>query len=335
MKTVNGPLWPFVSLFLLFGFLCMQGDLPTMHSKKTHLPDVIGDWKLAGPPTHIDSTNIFDYMNGAGELYLAYHFDHLLAYEYRDESGNDILVELYFMKCSDDAFGLLSLDWGGEAVVLERPQGEAGVGSPVPPARALYGTGLLRIWSDDLYARIMAVRETPAAREAILKLGKTIVAGRREPPLPALLSLLPTSLAPHWRLKKERTGYFRSHLVLNSLYYLSHKNILALDTSCEAVFSTYDGARKAEARKRIHLLLIQYPEEERAAEALEGFVKAYLPDRGRETAVRAGKDGKGFFHVEDGWLGFKVSGHRLTLVFGCSDLRSAEGIMDQVELDKS
>ena len=35
-------------------------------------------------------------------------------------------------------------------------------------------------------------------------------------------------------LRQDRTGFFRSHLVLNSLYYLSHQNIFNLDLSAAA-----------------------------------------------------------------------------------------------------
>lgn len=85
------------------------------------LPASINQWKLEGGIRRIDRTHIFDYMNGAGELYLAYHFDHLLVAEYKDGEDNDILVELYLMKSSRDAFGLLSLDWGGETVMFDQP----------------------------------------------------------------------------------------------------------------------------------------------------------------------------------------------------------------------
>ncbi|MBN2344935.1 MAG: hypothetical protein JXO51_00995 [Candidatus Aminicenantes bacterium] len=287
------------------------------------LPEAVGAWKKAGPPQAIHAGNIFDYMDGAGELYLAYRFDHMLAHEYHDENGNDIVAELYRMKESDDAFGLLSLDWSGEAVALhpgeDAPEGAAAA----PPARALYGEGLLRVWSDRLYARVMAVRETPAVREAILELGALIVAGSRQPP-PNLLRLVPPSLEPRWTLKRERTAFFRSHLVLNSLYYLSHENILSLDLSCAAVFTTYEGEGR-----RFHLLVIQYPGAEHAAGALGGFVAGYLPDR-----RGGGEAGRGFHQVEDGWLGFRLAGSRLVLAFACPDGESAQEIVDQVDIGK-
>ena len=118
-----------------------------------------------------------------------------------------------------------------------------------PPARALYGGGLLRIWADTIYARVMAYRETPESKEAVLSLGRTIAANRKMPAEPELLNILPQAVDSDWKLRKDRIGYFRSHLVLNSLYYLSHQNILNLDHSTEAVTAPYENISDAENAK--------------------------------------------------------------------------------------
>ena len=111
-----------------------------------NLPQSVGGWTLSGPPKKVEPTAIFDYMDGAGELYLGYRFKFLEVYEYRHSGESDILVELYWMASSDDAYGLLSGDWGGEVVDLSSVErhGTASI------MRALYGAGLLRIWSCDL-----------------------------------------------------------------------------------------------------------------------------------------------------------------------------------------
>ena len=85
-----------------------------------NLPKQAGPWVRPDAPRRINEETIFDYMDGAGELYLAYRFDHLDVYEYSapDKRLGTIKVELYWMKDPDDAFGLLSTDWGGEAVDL-------------------------------------------------------------------------------------------------------------------------------------------------------------------------------------------------------------------------
>ncbi len=60
------------NLFLI-GFLLFAGmKADIMQSDKINLPDTVNGWDLEGPPRRIDETNIFDYMDGAGELYLSY-----------------------------------------------------------------------------------------------------------------------------------------------------------------------------------------------------------------------------------------------------------------------
>jgi hypothetical protein len=307
----------------MFIFPFLQGESNNMQSNKINLPDSIEQWRLEDPPKRINSKNIFDYMNGAGELYLGYHFDHLWVYEYRDQSGNDILVELYHMKGSNDAFGLLSLDWGGEAdtTMIAFPD-------------ALYGKGLLRIWSNNIYARIMAMKETSAVRDVILQLGKIIASNHSNPSPPKLLRVLEPVLGSQWTLRRDRIGYFYSHLVLNSLYYLSHENILNLNHSTEAVIAAYEKTREDHDQKRFHFLVINYPDHQQALKALNGFVEAYLPDRKRENQPELKNENKKFYHIEDGWMGYKLQNRYLVLVFECPDLESAREIMNGVNLNK-
>jgi hypothetical protein len=124
------------------------------------LPKQAGLWTRSDAPRRITADTIFDYMDGGGELYLGYRFDHLDVYEYKadDASRGTVLVELYWMQTSDDAFGLLSTDWTGQAVTLGPPPGPtAHTGmNTVPPHHGLYGAGLLRLWSGNLFARVLA-----------------------------------------------------------------------------------------------------------------------------------------------------------------------------------
>ena len=61
------------------------------------------------------------------------------------------------MKSSDDAFGLLSTDWGGEVVDLRGQGGSRDLHPVVPSQDALYGGGLLRLRSQRLYGRVTGV----------------------------------------------------------------------------------------------------------------------------------------------------------------------------------
>lgn len=96
------------------------GAAGKMNVEQLNLPKTIGVWNRPDSPQAITSQNIFKYMNGAGELYLGYRFRYLEVFDYTSAHQDNILVELYFMETSDDAFGLLSLDWGGEPVSFSK-----------------------------------------------------------------------------------------------------------------------------------------------------------------------------------------------------------------------
>ena len=93
--------------------LCSFSGGSIMAANETHLPLKVDRWSRLEAPEIFDSKNIFDYMNGGAELYLGYRFQRLEVYEYALSDRDRIVVELYFMATSDDAYGLLSLDWGG------------------------------------------------------------------------------------------------------------------------------------------------------------------------------------------------------------------------------
>jgi hypothetical protein len=259
-------------------------------------------------------------MNGAGELYLGYRFDRLDVYEYNAESQKEILVEIYFMKTSDDAFGLLSLDWGGETVEhdLDWP-------------RALYGEGLLRLWSENIYARVMATQETAESKQAVLSLGQAIVKDRKNLPGPYLMKKLKNTLSLEWNLRRDRASFFRTRLVLNSLYYLSHQNILDLDLECEAVVALYEKKQSQEDESRIQFLLVKYPDPKQAQTALSHFHQAYLPEH--EFATKSGSVEKiqNIYAVEDGWMAYVFQDKSIAFVFECPDQDTARAILDQIE----
>ena len=308
-----------------------EGATAAMKESTFHLPETVGVWSRPDSAQIIDATNIFAYMNGAGELYLGYRFDHIEVSEYTAEDQPAIVVEVYFMETSDDAFGLLSLDWGGEPVTFgESPV--SGASDPIVPAsKALYGGGLLRMWSDTLYARIMADRETPASKEAVLALGRAIAAGRENPLEPEFLHVLPHTIDSDWVLRPDRIGYFRSYMVLNSFYYLSHQNILNLDHATEAVTAPYEKTLDTGERTRVHMVCVKYATSEQARQALEHFHNAYVPEHAYDLAADSMTAHSNFFKIEDGWLGYRVNGAYLALVFECPDQESARMILNHVQ----
>jgi hypothetical protein len=268
-------------------------------------------------------------MNGAGELYIGYRFDHLEVFDYKSKNQVDIPVELYFMETSDDAFGLLSLDWGGEPVSFHTTAERKSPPTPGASIRALYGAGLLRIWTDNIYARIMASRETMASRRAVLDLGRIIVANRNLPPEPELIKSLPAYVQPGWKIRHDRLSYFRSYLVLNSIYYISNENILGMDHSSEAVIAPYEYVASAEKLGHPMVLLIKYETHEKAREALDHFHMAYITQYKDRLPGDTASRTQDIFKVEDGWVGYRLIGCFAVSVFESPDSKTAKLLLEK------
>jgi hypothetical protein len=177
----------------------------------------------------------------------------------------------------------------------------------------------------------MAYRETPASKEAVLSLGRAITANRKSSSPPGLFKVLPDTIDSAWELRRDRISYFRSFLVLNSLYYLSHQNILDLDLSTEAVTAPYERGTSSKNRKRVQLLFVKYANPTRAQHALDHFHKAYLPDHKKDSVSGSITESSSFFEIEDGWLGYKLYDKSIALVFECPDQESARTIVNQIQ----
>jgi hypothetical protein len=292
-----------------------------------NLPKTVCGWTRAEQPRKILTNGIFDYMDGAGELYIGYHFQHLDVYEYDSPGEGQILVELYWMDSADDAFGLLSGDWGGDPVDLGKSTAARGGAGLWPGNRSLYGSGLLRIWSDNLYARVMAYQETAGSKAAVMEFGRIITAGRGNPAPPRFLSALPLAGDKGFKLRADRVCYFRSYLVLNSAYFLSTSNILDLGLSVEGVTTLYSSSGD-KARRSVRLIVVCYRDAQSARTALAHFEKIYLPEKHLATAESTPGDRR-FWKIEDGWLGYVGHGRFAALVFECPDRESAVRFLEE------
>jgi len=285
-------------------------------------PRAVGTWSRSAEPRVVMPADVFDYMDGAGELYLAYRLSRLEVYEYTSAKEAPILLELYWLLSPDDGYGLLSGDWDGEAVKLDDAW-------PSQPPRALYGAGLLRAWSDDLYLRILASEETPAAKAAILELGRAVAAGRAVGRPPGIVTALPGTIAGDhgdYRLRPDRVTFLRSPLVLNSTYFIATENLLDLGPAAEAVVATYErpGGSTPEP-VRLRALVVRYPTEDAARAALVHFETGYLRRAAAPPGCGVARQ------VEDGWLACQRDGQRLSFVFQAQDAATATAAVRRLQ----
>lgn len=280
-----------MTLLMLMALITPDMADTTQNMALQFLPRAIHGWKAAIKAEIYNRETIYDYMNGAGEIYLAYRFSELLVRRYSKPRNPDIIVEIFDMDSPEDAFGVFSHGQG-------REKGERDIGED-----SEYGGGLLCFWKDKFYVCIYAERETSTSKRAVFSLGRMIAGAMKtkgeKPKLPDYL--------PREGLIEKSICYFYNHTILNLHYFVADRNILGLNEQTRAVLASYDD--------KSHILLVRYESTEKATAAYESFVDAYAPE-----AVNSG-----IIQTENGkWTGVRVEQKFVSIVFDAPTKDDAE-----------
>jgi len=241
-------------ILLLFSMFNFAGE--NVKNFAQLIPKKVVDWEAVESDRSYNRKTLYDYMDGGAEVYLAFDFNQVFVRKFLGPSQNEMVLDIYDMLSSEEAFGIFSCD---------RQDEEIGIGQD-----SEYGYGLLKFWQGRYFVTITAMHEEEAAEKAILELGKIVVshlgpAGRK----PSLLKCLPEK-----NLKENRISFFHSNINLNNRFFIASENILHLGRKTDCVFAEY----QINDTETGYLLLIQYPDEPKAKIAYESFLKSYIPE---------------------------------------------------------
>jgi hypothetical protein len=263
------------------------------------LPKEINGWTVAEEDNLYDPETIFDYINGAGEIYRAYNFKSLLARQYSREGQPNIIADLFDMGSAKDAYGIFTHS-------LEEEDVSIGQG-------ATYMGGLLSFWKDRFFVSLYAEEETEEAKEALFSLAKEVaVSIKDEGQIPDIISFFPPE-----NLDRTKIRYFHSYIILNYHFFMADENILYLDQETDAALGLYE-----HNGERSYLLLVRYTGKEKAKAAMDNFLKVYMPDAD-ETAMVKTEDGK--------WTAARLNGDLLSVIFNARSESQAKEFLDRVE----
>jgi len=298
MRSLSLVIIPYFILALPLGIL---GQEKGKVEPKITLPPEISGWKWDGKEKTYDSRTVFEYIDGAAELYLAYGFQGLRVGRYEKAGGAPILVERYELASPEDAYGVFSYEHQDEP---------AGIGQG-----SEFGGGMLRFWKGKYLVTVYAEGEGQGVEEAILSFGKAaaeaIPASGSEP---QIVRLLPGK--EFGRVDKS-TRYLKSHVLLNQRFFISHENLLSLSRKNEAVLAAY-----SRDKQKVQLLLIRYPNADEAKSALQTFKKAYMPEAGEKDRLKT-EDKK--------WTFARQQKEYLLLVFSAPTESDAEALLKATE----
>lgn len=124
---------------------------------------ILGFRRIEGP-TYYSPKNLFDYINGGAELFLAYGFLELLVVELASdqEQIDRATLEIYNMRTLENAFGVFKTEAGNK--VYQLPDG----------AEGRLERGLLQFYKGKFYVKVFISPQSKAYPRVVEEIGKTI-----------------------------------------------------------------------------------------------------------------------------------------------------------------
>jgi len=260
--------WFCYSALIVLSVLCSCGK--QRHGEAVNLTDLlppqISSCERQADTATYDRETIFDYIDGAGEVYRSYDFREVAVARYVCEGGAMLRVELFDMGSDADAYGVFSYG---------REQEEIGIGG----GYELRGS-VLSFWQNRFYGCV-SVEESDASSGELLLAAARAVSHRlpQESSRPSLVDMLPSdNLVPH------SDRYCHRHQSLNYHFYLARENVLHLDSTTNAVLARYQPGSTL-------LLLVEYPDSAKASSAAASFMQTILLGANgiEPTALASGK----------------------------------------------
>jgi hypothetical protein len=129
-------------------------------------PGVVG-WQLAGDRYHYSTENLYNYINGAADLFISYGFIKMVGAEYVTGSNNKkyMNVDIYDMGNKLNAFGVFQSKRDPESQFLKIGSGAFG------SERYIF------FYKDRFYVEIQAFLSSSKGKDILMKLAQKVVSG--------------------------------------------------------------------------------------------------------------------------------------------------------------
>jgi len=234
-----------IFVFVLIIILICLNLFRENNSQFPEIPKSFSGWFIKEPVKFYKGKEIYDFINGEGEIYLEYDFKATAVQQYFNDDNNIELV-VYNMGKGKDAFGIFSL--------YRSEKGETtGIGNDDRTTDFS-----IKFWKDKYFVNIMSYNaETGNAIISLAKIIEENIQNKGEKP---------EILKYFSEFNQRNVVYFHGRYSLNSIYYIADENVLQLNQNTGGIICNYtkDGKK---------MLLVKYPDEKSATNALESLKK--------------------------------------------------------------
>jgi hypothetical protein len=237
--------------------------------------DAVAGWQRAEDVAIFGRDMLFDFMDGAADLYFTYGFQELAVARYGDGSGNIVQLEVYRTLTDADAYGLFTYNSYGQPAAF-------GVDGE------LESSYRLAFWQRRTFVQIVAQGsvDDETLRAFGTAVSSALPAGGERPDLVDAL--------PEDGLQRGSVRFFREKMALDNFLWLGPSDVLGLSADTAGVVARYQVGSQ-----EIDLLLVRFPEVSAAEAARVGLVDADLPAlmgtdvKGHTLAATFGQGGDG------------------------------------------
>lgn len=252
MKT---PLYLYTTIIISLLFIVVNLSAQIKKDPSENLPGNINGWSVNESDRYFDNETLYDYIDGSAEMFLSFGFSKVFNRIYSRGNQPDILVDIFYMNSSYDAFGVFTHSVGK----LEHEFGQ----------QSQQTEGAIIFWKSNYYVSILCHPETTESREAISKLAGVVDKSINETgTLPEVINYIPKR-----NLAEESVRYFRHYNWINSHTFISNDNIFNIDQNTHGILARYK-----EENENAIFLLIMYPDNALAESALKNFTDNYKPE---------------------------------------------------------
>ena len=252
----------------------------------------VGNWKRITAPRFFQPDNLYEYIDGAAEGYLAYGFREVVTADYSLDGSEEqqITVDIYEMKDRTNAFGIYSAERSSEYGFLQ--MGTEGY----------LGETNLNFWKDRYYVKLLAFEPSQKVSDGMRTIGRPIsekIPGEAE--APRFLDYLP------------ETGY-----VAHSATYIS-KDVLGQSFLSKGYMADYKiGGQEGK------LFLIDASDEQETRKGFDRY-RAFVAQSGKPISD-LGDIGEAGFTGEESFYGRAVIFRKGKVMGGVLGLPRETGI---------
>ncbi|MDI7261069.1 MAG: hypothetical protein QME90_14270 [Thermodesulfobacteriota bacterium] len=154
-------------------------SVPGTEAKGFKFPEIAG-WKPSGEIQTFIPKTLYEYINGAADLYFTYDFEELKVAEYMNDKKASVTVEVYRHKTSIHAFGIYSQERLSDANFF-------GIG-----AQGYIENNILNFLMGNYYVKINSFNTGPEDQQILLPFARKVESNLGERgSLPSILSSFP------------------------------------------------------------------------------------------------------------------------------------------------